>query len=115
MGRYGAIHHSFSRLAEFRHLAGTGTGPAKTGVYALALSGIFPGDDNTGRNVRTWRQSSREPIRPGKERSMRCQALPASTSLVSALAWLALVPAQAQTAAALAGQVSSAEEGAMEG
>src|SRR6202049_3727035 len=46
---------------------------------------------------------------------MRFNALLASTSLVSALAWLTLVPAQAQTAAALSGQVSSAEEGAMEG
>src|ERR1700686_2912296 len=48
---------------------------------------------------------------------MRFNALLASTSLVSALAWLALAPAQAQTqtAAALSGQVSSAEEGAMEG
>ena len=34
---------------------------------------------------------------------------------MGALAWLTLLPAQAQTAAALAGQVSSAEEGAMEG
>src|ERR1700720_1090599 len=46
---------------------------------------------------------------------MRFNALLASTSLVSALAWLTLAPAQAQTAAALSGQVSSAEEGAMEG
>jgi streptogramin lyase len=48
---------------------------------------------------------------------MRFNALLASTSLVSALAWLTLTPAQAQaqTAAALSGQVSSAEEGAMEG
>src|SRR3984957_13089055 len=48
---------------------------------------------------------------------MRLNALLASTSLVSALALLALAPvqAQAQTAAALSGQVSSAEEGAMEG
>jgi virginiamycin B lyase len=48
---------------------------------------------------------------------MRLKALLASTSLVSALACLALAPApaQAQTAAALSGQVSSAEEGAMEG
>src|ERR1700730_13516460 len=46
---------------------------------------------------------------------MRFNALLASTSLVGALAWLTLVPAQAQTAAALSGQVSSAEEGAMEG
>src|SRR6202049_4167948 len=46
---------------------------------------------------------------------MRFNALVASTSLVSALAWLTLVPVQAQTAAALGGQVSSAEEGAMEG
>ena len=44
---------------------------------------------------------------------MRFNALLASTSLVSALAWLTLAPAQAQTAAALSGQVSSAEEGAM--
>jgi len=47
--------------------------------------------------------------------NMRFNALLASTSLVSALAWLTLPPAQAQTAAALSGQVSSAEEGAMEG
>src|ERR1700681_3180605 len=46
---------------------------------------------------------------------MRFNALLASTSLVSALAWLTLAPAQAQTAAALSGQVSSAEEGAIEG
>src|SRR5207302_1959906 len=46
---------------------------------------------------------------------MRFNALLASTSLVSALAWLTLAPAQAQTAAALSGQVSSAGEGAMEG
>src|ERR1700681_39150 len=46
---------------------------------------------------------------------MRFNALLASTSLVSALAWLTLAPVQAQTAAALGGQVSSAEEGAMEG
>ena len=46
---------------------------------------------------------------------MRLNVLLASTSLVSALAWLTLVPAQAQTAAALSGQVSSAEEGTMEG
>src|SRR6202161_3137009 len=47
--------------------------------------------------------------------NMRFNALLASTSLVSALAWLTRVPAQAQTAAALSGQVSSAEEGTMEG
>ena len=46
---------------------------------------------------------------------MRFNALLASTSLVSALACLTLSPLQAQTAAALSGQVSSAEEGAMEG
>src|SRR6202140_1953469 len=46
---------------------------------------------------------------------MRFNALLASTSLVSALAWLTLAPVQAQTTAALSGQVSSAEEGAMEG
>jgi streptogramin lyase len=46
---------------------------------------------------------------------MRCKTLLASTSLLGALAWLTCVPAQAQTAAALAGEVSSAEEGAMEG
>src|SRR5258708_5879438 len=46
---------------------------------------------------------------------MRFNALLASTSLVSALACLTLAPAQAQNAAALSGQVSSAEEGAMEG
>ena len=46
---------------------------------------------------------------------MRFNALLASTSLVSALACLTLSPAQAQTAAALSGQVSSAEEAAMEG
>jgi virginiamycin B lyase len=46
---------------------------------------------------------------------MRVKALLASTSLVGALALMPLVPAQAQTAAALTGQVSSAEEGMMEG
>src|SRR5476651_2569512 len=46
---------------------------------------------------------------------MRFNALLASTSLVSALACLTLAPAQAQTAAALSGQISSAKEGAMEG
>ena len=46
---------------------------------------------------------------------MRLKALLASTSLVGVLAGLALVPAQAQTQAALTGQVSSAEEGMMEG
>jgi hypothetical protein len=46
---------------------------------------------------------------------MRFNALLASTSLVSALACLTLAPAQAQTAAALSGQVSSAAEAVMEG
>src|ERR1700737_3919366 len=46
---------------------------------------------------------------------MRFNALLASTSLVSALACLTLAPAQAQTTTALSGQVSSAEEGSMEG
>ena len=48
---------------------------------------------------------------------MQIKALLASTSLVGALAWLTMVPAQAQVqaGAALTGQVSSAEEGAMEG
>src|SRR6202007_3185164 len=46
---------------------------------------------------------------------MRLKALLASTSLVGALALMPLVQAQAQTAAALTGQVSSAEEGMMEG
>src|SRR5215469_2143860 len=46
---------------------------------------------------------------------MRFTALLASTSLVSVLACLTLAPAQAQTAAALTGAVSSAEEGMMEG
>jgi virginiamycin B lyase len=46
---------------------------------------------------------------------MRLKALLASTSLVGALALMPLVPVQAQTAAALTGQVSSAEEGMMEG
>src|SRR3981081_441492 len=46
---------------------------------------------------------------------MKFKALLASTSLVGALAWMPLVSAQAQTAAALSGEVSSAEEGAMEG
>ena len=45
---------------------------------------------------------------------MRCKTLLASTSLVSALAWLTLAPAQAQNAA-LTGRVSSAEEAVMEG
>jgi hypothetical protein len=43
---------------------------------------------------------------------MRRKTLLASTSLLSALALLISVPAQAQTTMALAGQVSSAEEGA---
>src|SRR5262249_6158986 len=43
------------------------------------------------------------------------KALIASTSIVGALAWMPLVSAQAQSAPALGGQVSSAEEGAMEG
>src|ERR1700704_2470686 len=47
--------------------------------------------------------------------NMRFNALLASTSLVGALAWLTLAPAQAQTTAALSGQVSSAEEAMMEG
>ena len=46
---------------------------------------------------------------------MRLKALLASTSLVGVLAAMALVPAQAQTGPALTGQVSSAEEGMMEG
>src|SRR5689334_19760490 len=46
---------------------------------------------------------------------MQFKALLASTSLVGALAWMPLVPVHAQTATALSGQVSSAEEGAMEG
>src|ERR1700729_4315337 len=48
---------------------------------------------------------------------MQIKALLASTSLVGALAWLTMVPAQAQVpaGAALTGQVSSTEEGAMEG
>ena len=46
---------------------------------------------------------------------MRCKTLLASTSLVSALAWLTLASAQAQNAAALTGRVSSAEEAVMEG
>jgi virginiamycin B lyase len=48
-----------------------------------------------------------------EEMNMPFKALLASTSLVGALAWMPL--AQAQTAAALSGQVSSPEEGAMEG
>src|ERR1700688_3580894 len=46
---------------------------------------------------------------------MRFNALLASTSLVGALALLTFVPAQAQTVTALSGQVSSVEEGSMEG
>jgi virginiamycin B lyase len=46
---------------------------------------------------------------------MPLKALLASTSLVCALGWVPLLPAQAQTAAALSGQVSSVEEGSMEG
>jgi streptogramin lyase len=46
---------------------------------------------------------------------MRLKALLASTSLISALAVTGLAPAQAQTAAGLTGQVTSAQEGAMEG
>jgi len=46
---------------------------------------------------------------------MQFKALLASTSLVGVLAWMPLVSAQAQTAGALSGKVSSAEEGSMEG
>jgi streptogramin lyase len=46
---------------------------------------------------------------------MPFKALLASTSLVSVLGLAPFLPAQAQTAAALSGQVSSAEEGLMEG
>jgi virginiamycin B lyase len=46
---------------------------------------------------------------------MQFKALLASTSFVGALTWLTLVSVQAQTAAALSGQVSSTEEGSMEG
>src|SRR4029077_2046434 len=55
-----------------------------------------------------WKRQSGEAI-------MQFKALLASTSLVGALAWMPLVSAQAQTAPALSGQVSSAEEGSMEG
>jgi hypothetical protein len=53
--------------------------------------------------------------KPARETIMRLKSFLASTGLVGALASLTLVPAQAQTTAALSGQVSSAEEGAMEG
>ena len=53
--------------------------------------------------------------RQSQEMIMQLKALLASTSLVGALAWMPLLPAQAQTAVALSGQVSSAEEGSMEG
>jgi virginiamycin B lyase len=46
---------------------------------------------------------------------MQFKALLASTSLVGVLAWMPLVSAQGQTAGALSGKVSSAEEGSMEG
>src|ERR1700722_7254946 len=46
---------------------------------------------------------------------MQIRALLPSMGLLGALAWLTLDPAPAQTAAALSGRVSSAEEGVMEG
>src|SRR5215469_11806036 len=46
---------------------------------------------------------------------MQLKAPLASISLAVALEWLTLIHAPAETAAALSGQVSSAEEGAMEG
>src|ERR1700758_2038503 len=49
------------------------------------------------------------------EGKMRLKALLASTSLVAALAAAGMLGAQAQTAPSLSGQVSSAEEGMMEG
>jgi virginiamycin B lyase len=46
---------------------------------------------------------------------MQIKAQLTSMSLLGALAWLTLAPAPEQTVAAMSGQVSSAEEGAMEG
>ncbi len=46
---------------------------------------------------------------------MQFRILLTGTVLVGALAWLTLVSVRAQTSVALSGQVSSAEEGAMEG
>src|SRR5689334_9126329 len=46
---------------------------------------------------------------------MQLRTLLAGTALVGVLAWLTLVSVQAQTPAALSGQVSSPEEGVMEG
>jgi hypothetical protein len=57
----------------------------------------------------------RRAVCPSEEITMPFKALLASTSLVCALGLVPGLPAQAQTAAALSGQVSSAEEGLMEG
>jgi streptogramin lyase len=46
---------------------------------------------------------------------MQFRTLLTATGLVAALAWLTLISGQAQTSASLSGQVSSPEEGAMEG
>ena len=46
---------------------------------------------------------------------MQLKARLASISLAGALGWLTVVPAPAQIPTALSGQVSSVEEGAMEG
>src|SRR3978361_510987 len=83
-------------------------------VPAIAFSAAAPVAQR--RNMQILRQLIWESkqIHQG-EKTMRFNALLASTSLVSALACLTLSPLQAQTAAALSGQVSSAEEGAMEG
>jgi virginiamycin B lyase len=64
----------------------------------------------------SWDQPKRATIQlPSEERIMPIKALLASTSLVCVLGWIPFLPAQAQTAAALSGQVSSAEEASMEG
>jgi hypothetical protein len=52
---------------------------------------------------------------PSGEIIMQLKALLASIRLVGALGWLTVVLAPAQIPAALSGQVSSVEEGAMEG
>ena len=46
---------------------------------------------------------------------MQFRTLLTATGFVAALAWPTLISVQAQTSASLSGQVSSAEEGAMEG
>jgi virginiamycin B lyase len=53
--------------------------------------------------------------KPLRETIMQLRGLLVSASLWGALAWLTLIPVQAQVAGSLSGQVSSTQEGAMEG